>query len=124
MHESIKPMKLRILIGLAVTTASFCSRSEPQTDGLTPGTVVSWGQQLIPHVQPGTRYQAIAAGAGHSLALKSDGTVVAWGDNFNGQSTVPANLTGVIAIAAGGNHSLAVKSDGTVAAWGANFYGQ
>ena len=84
---------------------------------------------------------AIAAGGhnwcagGHSLALKSDGTVWAWGSNYYGQlgngtntdSNVPvpvSNLTGVVAIAAGGSHSLALKSDGTVWAWGSNDYGQ
>ena len=62
---------------------------------------------------------AIAAGGFHSLALKSDGTVVAWGDNDVGQSTVPGGLNGVVAIAAGRrSHSLALKSDGTVVAWG------
>jgi hypothetical protein len=49
---------------------------------------------------------AIAAGTNHSLALKSDGTVVAWGDNDSGQATVPAGLSGVVAIAAGYEHSL------------------
>jgi pimeloyl-ACP methyl ester carboxylesterase len=42
------------------------------------------------------------------MALKSDGTVVAWGGNGSGESTVPANLTGVIAIAAGYRYSLAI----------------
>src|SRR6267143_1555706 len=113
-------MKLRMLIALAVTAASLCPRSEAQTNRPTPGTVISWGNQVIPYVQPGTRYQAIAAGNYHSLALKSDGTVVAWGDNNDGESMAPANLTGVIAIAAGFSHSLALRSDGTVVAWGAN----
>src|SRR5712664_4071975 len=117
-------MKLRMLIALTVITSSCCSRSEAQTNGLTPGTVRSWGQQVFPNVQPGTRYLAIAAGWKHSLALKSDGRVVAWGDNSSGQSTVPANLTGVIAIAAGGSHSLALKSNGTVVAWGDNYFGE
>jgi len=65
---------------------------------------------------------AIAAGYYHSLALKSDGTVVAWGATGvvdYGQADVPAGLSGVTAIAAGGSHSLALKSDGTVVAWGA-----
>jgi hypothetical protein len=61
----------------------------------------------------------MAAGGNHSLALKSDGTVLAWGYNESGQSTVPAGLSGVVAIAGGGDHSLALKSDGTVVAWGA-----
>jgi hypothetical protein len=51
---------------------------------------------------------AIAARGSHSLTLKSDGTVVAWGDNGSGQSTVPDGLTGVVAIAARGLRSLAV----------------
>ena len=51
---------------------------------------------------------ALAAGFWHSLALKSDGTVVAWGNNNPGQSTVPGGLNGVVAIAAGGAHSLAL----------------
>jgi pimeloyl-ACP methyl ester carboxylesterase len=67
---------------------------------------------------------AVAAGGDHSLALKSDGTVVSWGDNEYGQSTVPTGLSGVVAVAAGGDHSLALKSDGTVVSWGDNEYGQ
>ncbi|MBL8208374.1 MAG: hypothetical protein JNM09_29350, partial [Blastocatellia bacterium] len=70
------------------------------------------------------RIPAIAGGWYHNLALRSDGTVVAWGDNSDGQTTVPANLSGVTAIAASGRHSLALKSDGTVVAWGRNFSGQ
>ena len=63
---------------------------------------------------------AIAGGGYHSLALKSDGTVVAWGDT----TYVPVGLSNVVAIAGGGLHSLALKSDRTVFAWGDNFSGQ
>jgi hypothetical protein len=58
------------------------------------------------------------------LALKSNGTVLAWGENSQGQANVPAGLRGVVAIAVGGLHSLALKSDGTVVGWGYNYYGQ
>jgi uncharacterized repeat protein (TIGR01451 family) len=52
------------------------------------------------------------------------GTVVGWGLNNDGQSSVPGGLTDAVAVAAGGYHSLAVRSDGTVVAWGSNSYGQ
>ena len=78
---------------------------------------------------------AIAAGGSHSLVLKDDMTVWAWGDNYSGQlgdgttvdSSLPVKvsiLTGVISIAAGYFHSLALKADGSVWAWGENYRGQ
>ena len=60
----------------------------------------------------------------HSLALKADGTVVGWGDNAYGETTIPAGLTNVVAIAAGADYSLALKADGTVVGWGDNTDGQ
>ena len=51
---------------------------------------------------------AVAAGGNHSLALKTNGTVVAWGENTDaegqaaGQSVVPLGLQDVVAIAARG----------------------
>ena len=58
-------------------------------------------------------------------APAATGTVVAWGNNNYGQTTVPSMaLTGVTAITAGDGHSVALKSDGTVMAWGASFAGQ
>jgi hypothetical protein len=55
---------------------------------------------------------AVAAGWSHSVALKADGTVVAWGDNIYGQTNVPARLTNVIAIAACASQNLALVGDG------------
>jgi len=63
---------------------------------------------------------AIAAGAWHSLALRGDGTPIAWGNDSNGECAVPPALTNAVAIAAGGYHSLAINADGKVMAWGAN----
>jgi alpha-tubulin suppressor-like RCC1 family protein len=87
-----------------------------------------------------TGVSSVAGGGLHSLVLKSDGTVYAWGYNGTGglgngggpDSSTPVqvkgengvgSLTGATDIAAGGEHSLAIK-DGNVYAWGYNFYGQ
>lgn len=67
---------------------------------------------------------AIAAGYSHGLALKSNGSVVAWGSNSQGQTNVPSNATNIVAIAAGQTHSLALRQNGRVTAWGYNFFGQ
>jgi alpha-tubulin suppressor-like RCC1 family protein len=91
----------------------------------------------------------VSAGYNHTLALRSNGTVWAWGDNTSyelglgststaeaiGNEPEPVAVTGLTgtftAVAAGGDdqdpfdsHSLALKSDGTVWAWGSNKYGQ
>lgn len=63
---------------------------------------------------------AISASGYYSLALKTDGTVGAWG---NGPA-VPAALTNVTAIAAGYIHDLALRADGTVVGWGDNAFGE
>jgi alpha-tubulin suppressor-like RCC1 family protein/fibronectin type 3 domain-containing protein len=55
-----------------------------------------------------------------NLCLSS---VIGWGDNYVGQTTIPAGLTGVVAIAGGGLQSMALKSDGTLVEWGDNTFG-
>ena len=65
----------------------------------------------------------IAAGTYHSVALKSDGTLAAWGDNSSGECNVPGG-NNYVAVAAGAYHSIALKSDGSLAAWGDNSLGE
>jgi alpha-tubulin suppressor-like RCC1 family protein len=88
------------------------------------GQVVVWGSMILPYVKPGTRFIAIAAGGEHSLAVKMDGTVVAWGRNVSGEAKVPAGLRNVVAVSAGGRSStgfsVALRRDGTAVAWGDN----
>src|SRR5437667_268409 len=89
-----------------------------------PASVVQWGTYVLPSIEPGTRFKAIASGSEYTfLAVKSDGTVVAWGQNSYGSATVPPGLSDVVAVSEA-SHSLALKSDGTVVAWGDNSYGQ
>lgn len=78
---------------------------------------------------------AVAGVGSHRLALRSDGTVWGWGDNFFGGlggdwhgdwSPVPApvpGLTGVTGISGGQYHALALMGDGTVRGWGWLFDG-
>jgi alpha-tubulin suppressor-like RCC1 family protein len=91
----------------------------------------------------GAKVEEIAGGASHTLALKEDGTVLAWGYNRDGElgdgtnedNPLPVQvkdfrdpsgrLSGVEAVAAGSSHSLALKEeDGTVWAWGYNRDGE
>jgi alpha-tubulin suppressor-like RCC1 family protein len=82
-----------------------------------------------------TNIDHIAGGRDHSLAIRSDGTVWAWGYNQGGelgdgtksnrnQPVQTRTITDAIDIAAGANHSLAIRSDHTLWAWGRNNYGQ
>jgi alpha-tubulin suppressor-like RCC1 family protein len=91
-------------------------------------------------VVTGVPGQEVEAGSAHSVAVRDDGTVWAWGLNSSGQlgdgtSTLRPQpvqvagvsggvLTGIKAVAAGGNHSLALSTTGVVYAWGANGNGQ
>jgi alpha-tubulin suppressor-like RCC1 family protein len=131
------------------------------------GTVAAWGSNTYGQLGDNTTTQrllpvavnsasgvsalfgktviAISAGGWHSMALCSDGTVVAWGYNGSGQIgdntsgpygrlvPVAVNSTSgvsalfgktVVAIGAGVYHSLALCSDGTVASWGHNDFGE
>ena len=87
------------------------------------GKLVAWGDNTYGQTNiPSTLTNgvlAIAAGGWHYLALKSDGTVVAWGAGVGsspyvdfGQTTVPFGLTNVAEIAAGTLNSLALVGNG------------
>lgn len=85
----------------------------------------TWG---LAYVEPGATASgfvvALAGGRAHSLALKADGRVSAWGDNFYSQTNTLASATNVVAIAAGQNHSVALRANNTVVSWGENSFGQ
>lgn len=96
----------------------------PGTDVLTPAPVAGL-----------SGVTQVAGGYEHALALLSDGTVRAWGENSYGQlgngttteslTPVPVSgLSGVVAVAAGGENSFALLANGTVVAWGDNEYGE
>jgi alpha-tubulin suppressor-like RCC1 family protein/fibronectin type 3 domain-containing protein len=106
------------------------------------GTLWRWGFGIAGSGDSGltqvgtlTTWTTVAAGTQHALALRSDGTLWAWGENGSGQLglgdtsaragfTQVGNTTTWIAIAAGSAHSLGLRSDGTLWAWGENGTGQ
>jgi alpha-tubulin suppressor-like RCC1 family protein len=115
------------------------------------GTVWTWGHNSNGQLGDGTstalyggrdtpqqvaglaNVRLVAAGGWHTVVLKEDGTLWAWGRNDSGQLgdgtqvdrlspvRVAAALTGVVAISAGDSHTLALKNDGTVWGWGAYY---
>ena len=71
-----------------------------------------------PLPSPNTGFIAISTHYSHSLAVRTDGSIVAWGNNDFGQLDVPAPNTGFVAVAAGVTFSIGLKSDGSVVMWG------
>lgn len=137
-NELVKAINLTNVVSISHQNAHIAALK-------SDGTVYCWGSNIFgelgystgsndysnaPHsVSNLTGITAVVAGSEHTLALKSDGTVVAWGDNRRGQlgngsttnSIAPvavSNLNNVIAISANNKTSLALKSDGTVWTWG------
>ncbi|MFD0736187.1 RCC1 domain-containing protein [Planotetraspora mira] len=140
-----------------LSVRSIAAGDEFSLARLGNGTVQAWGDNdngqlgngMVGGINPLpapvtglTGVVAVAAGSNHSLALLSNGTVRAWGDNASGQlgtgvvggdSPVPVPVVGVggvgvlgnvKAIAAGDNFSIALLNDGTIRTWGLNTQGQ
>ncbi|MEU8545367.1 Ig-like domain repeat protein [Streptomyces sp. NPDC048717] len=126
---------------LALTTDNHLFAWGWNRDGqVGDGTTTTQRNSPVPVALPaGTEIEAIAARGNHSLALTTDGRVLAWGFNASGQlgngtagsapnptpvqTLIPAG-TDVVAIVAGGYYSLALTSDGHVLGWGSNAWGQ
>ncbi len=111
----------RILTGiLALLCLLTISLAQNGTHGVT-----SWGWLGMDQsaCSPAPFVQVSTNGA-VTAAVRGDGTVVCWGDNENGQCSVPPGLSGVIQVSVGGSHVMALKSNGTIVCWGSNSYGQ
>ena len=149
---SLSPVKVTDLAGIIAIAAGLKHAIALRKDG----TVWAWGTRdegaigdgetktlraIGPTQVPGLQgITQVAATRQHSLALRTDGKVMAWGLNHDGQlgngtrdnGWTPAEVTGldhVVGIAAGvagfGGNSFsgAVRDDGTVWLWGSGVAG-
>jgi len=87
------------------------------------------GAATSENTAPADTYTAVAVGAGHDCALRTDGTLNCEGvyfDNDTGQDIGAAETPDgtFIAVAAGWNHACGLRTDGTAQCWGANTDGQ
>ncbi len=152
-----RPVPVRTIVAcLASVVVSMAAASSAAASGNT----LAWGLNTVGQLGNGTTTNAfapvqaslpsgvtvtqVAAGEGDSLALLSNGTVLAWGENGVGElgdasttnSLVPVvvcekgassctsttnELTGVEEVAAVGSVSFARRNGGELVAWGANF---
>jgi len=67
---------------------------------------------------------AVTGGDYDSVAIRHNGTLLAWGLDDFGQTDVPTNTLRFVSMAAGADHNLAILEDGSVVAWGLDDLGQ
>jgi len=140
-----------LTFGLAGMAAAGPAQARVTVIPVLSHVVASWGDNSLGDLGDGTTvllrtlYRDIAAGSDvvqvaagrtHNLALRSDGTVTAWGLNDHGalgdgtttDRSTPVQVSGLAGVmtqvVAGEEFSLALRSDGTVWAWGRNDHGQ
>ena len=118
-------------------------REQPSSPPVAPPQAAPTPAAMPPVPVSGTGWISVAAGGGnipgysvgHTVAVRADGTLWAWGGNCHGQlgdGTIIDRSTPVqigtaanwASVAIGHFHTLAIKTDGTLWAWGCNFFGQ
>jgi alpha-tubulin suppressor-like RCC1 family protein len=156
--ERTTPTQIDASADWSTVSAGWLHTLGIKTNPAGGGTLWSWGwnlygqlgvadkvNRITPSLVAGsyTDWVSATAGFGHTLGLKTNGTIWAWGDNSYNQLgfyditgiTTPRQLgtqsdwlavsgANLSTIAAGYNHSLALKRDGILWSWGQNNYGQ
>ncbi|MBF9236073.1 cell wall anchor protein [Hymenobacter sp. BT683] len=159
-HDALYPVAVGMTKKLSRLRWSYVAAGRFHTLAITDdGRIYTWGSNRFgqlgeehdtqhnlpePLAIPGhlaiERWAQVAAGDAHSVALSTDGHMIAWGNNCVGQlgdgttdwqlspvaiaaprSAAPARWVRVVS---GGFHTLAATADGELYAWGANNFGQ
>jgi alpha-tubulin suppressor-like RCC1 family protein len=103
--------------------------------GTVSANTQMWGYSTPIQIGSGTDWSDISAGGAHSMAIKNNGTLWAWGYNFYGQLGIGdyANRSSPVQIGSlntwakvhcGHTYTIAIKNDGTLWAWGTNDAGE
>jgi len=95
----LNPLLVAVLIAVIAPSSVRMVKADPPS-----GSIVGWGGQVV-GVDLSRGFVSVAAGLYHSLGLKADGSIVAWGDDRFGQTNIPAPNTWLVAVAAGGGHN-------------------
>lgn len=107
--------------------------------GTPPRTSAATGPRPAPETTPTpvvdlVNVVSIAAGAEHALAVRADGTIWAWGKNYenelglgrdspgSGRPVMVPGVAGAMAVSAYGNTSFALLRDGSVLGWGEHLW--
>src|SRR5580765_6652113 len=102
--------------------AALISFTLTAQSGIEINRVIAWGDLSynLPFKADSSAVSQLAPGNWHSLLLKKDGGLLAWGDDRFNQTNIPSSVCGAqtTQIAAGNIHSLALTSSGQVIAWG------
>ena len=113
MKIQIRPLALVVLCTLTLV----CFAQQVGTEELRV-----WGYdgtpQVVSNLPPGSDFGAIAAGAEQGVALRSNGSIVAWGSDSHLQITNVPSGTDFIQVVAGDNHAVALRSNGSLVSWG------
>lgn len=99
------------------------------------GSVLSASALLSVRLNPGAVLVRVGGGGGHSIGLRADATLRAWGRNSSGQlgdgtfdprgdAVDVAALADVATFSVGFDHALAIRANGEAWAWGRNRDGQ